>query len=126
MKRSYGGIWPIKLNFLKDFTLIPDLIHEIPMDIYALHYLGLKPWMCYQDYDCNCDFIEYQRHASDSAHESRWTVYKAMPKKLKSYCSLSRELESRLRYVRRVARNNSFPDGHWKNKVQDPRTHFLS
>ncbi|KAL2469204.1 putative UDP-glucuronate:xylan alpha-glucuronosyltransferase 4 [Forsythia ovata] len=118
--------WPIKINFLKDFTLIPDLIHEIPKDIYALHYLGLKPWMCYQDYDCNWDFIEYQRHASDSAHESWWKVYEVMPKKLKSYCSLSREMESRLRYARRVARNNSFPDGHWKIKVQDPRTHFLS
>ncbi|CAI9769002.1 unnamed protein product [Fraxinus pennsylvanica] len=118
--------WPIKLNFLKDFVLIPDLVHEIPKDIYALHYLGLKPWMCYQDYDCNWDFEEYRRHASDSAHWSWWKVYEAMPKELRSYCTLSREMESRLRYARRVARNSSFPDEHWKIKVQDPRSHFLS
>jgi hypothetical protein len=31
----------------------------------AVHYLGIKPWMCYHDYDCNWDVPAMRRFASD-------------------------------------------------------------
>ncbi|XP_022862042.1 putative UDP-glucuronate:xylan alpha-glucuronosyltransferase 4 [Olea europaea var. sylvestris] len=112
---------PGKLNHLKYFDDINDQMHEIPDDLYAMHYLGLKPWMCYQDYDCNWDSLEYQIFASDMAHERWWNVYKGMPKKLKQYCSLTSEMAARIQKHRAKAKNANFVDGHWKIKVKDPR-----
>ncbi|XP_020549785.1 putative UDP-glucuronate:xylan alpha-glucuronosyltransferase 5 [Sesamum indicum] len=93
--------WPTKLNFLKDFNLLPNYsMHElIPQDVYALHYLGFKPWMCRQDqdYDCNWDVPENKRFASDSAHRIWRQVYNSMPSILRVHCVLTPEMEARKR-----------------------------
>ncbi|KAJ4968176.1 hypothetical protein NE237_014877 [Protea cynaroides] len=61
--------WPARLNFLKIFNgEKEDTEHKVPENVYGIHYLGLKPWMCYRDYDCNWDRLDHQRFASDSAH----------------------------------------------------------
>ncbi|KAG5087115.1 hypothetical protein JHK82_054512 [Glycine max] len=96
-------------------------MHELPDDVYAVHYLGLKPWMCYRDYDCNWDMQDRHVFASDSAHRRWWQVYDAMPKELQAYCGLTEKMNERIVKWRRIARNASFSDGHWKIKVQDPR-----
>ncbi|CAH9141083.1 unnamed protein product [Cuscuta epithymum] len=96
--------------------------HRLPEDVYAIHYLGLKPWACYRDYDCNWDRLEYHKFASDSAHEKWWAVYEKMPKSLQKYCGLSGEMDARIRKWRRIAMmNGSFPDEHWRVDVKDPR-----
>ncbi|KAL2469201.1 putative UDP-glucuronate:xylan alpha-glucuronosyltransferase 4 [Forsythia ovata] len=116
---------PAKLNYLKYFNTINDQLHEIPHDLYALHFVGLKPWMCYQDYDCNWDSLENHIFASDMAHERWWNVYNGMSKKLKQYCSLTSEMDARIQTERANARNATFVDGHWKIKVKDPRRHSI-
>ncbi|KAF9606415.1 hypothetical protein IFM89_025104 [Coptis chinensis] len=75
--------WPKKTNFLKIFYS-NDTKHELPNSIYAIHYLGLKPWMCYRDYDCNWDLLDHQAYASDMAHRRWWQVYESMSQKIKS------------------------------------------
>ncbi|CAO2167089.1 unnamed protein product [Urochloa humidicola] len=40
-------------------------------EVHAVHYLGIKPWLCYRDYDCNWNVPELRRFASDEAH-ARW------------------------------------------------------
>lgn len=95
--------------------------HEMPDNVHAMHYLGLKPWMCYKDYDCNWDLLDHQRFASDSVHKKWWQVYEAMPKKLKPFCGLTKKMDERLRRNRSRAKNESFVDGHWKIKVRDSR-----
>ncbi|XP_073308261.1 putative UDP-glucuronate:xylan alpha-glucuronosyltransferase 5 [Primulina huaijiensis] len=115
---------PTKLNFLKDFIAILDGNRDIPADAYALHYLGLKPWMCYKDYDCNWDVLENQRFGSDSAHGIWWRIYDEMPAELRSHCELSPQMEANVRMYREMARNGSYPDGHWKIKITDSRSHF--
>ncbi|CAI9768999.1 unnamed protein product [Fraxinus pennsylvanica] len=112
---------PAKLNQFKYFDDINDQLHEIPHDMYAVHYFGIKPWTCYQDYDCNWDRLKNQIYASDMAHEKWWNVYKDMPKKLKKYCSLTSEMDARIQMNRAKAKNATFIDGHWKIKVKDPR-----
>ncbi|KAG8374025.1 hypothetical protein BUALT_Bualt11G0088000 [Buddleja alternifolia] len=112
-----------KLNFLKFYNPVHDHKRRVPNDVYAVHYLGLKPWMCYKDYDCNWDRLEYQQFASDSANERWWQVYEAMPKKLRQFCSLTPKMDARIQKYRQRAKNASLPDGHWKIKVRDPRCH---
>ncbi|KAI3445328.1 hypothetical protein Pfo_001993 [Paulownia fortunei] len=101
--------WPTKLNFLKDFKPLPDFMHElIPKDVYALHYLGLKPWMCHQDdYDCNWDVPENKRFASDSAHQMWWQIHNAMPNELRAHCALTPEMEDRINMHIAMATNAS-------------------
>ncbi|WVY93130.1 hypothetical protein V8G54_032218 [Vigna mungo] len=108
---------PTKVNLLKGFQK-EDESHEVP---YAIHYLGLKPWMCYRDYDCNWDMQDRHIFASDSAHRRWWQVYDAMPEELQSYCGLTEKMNERIVKWRRIARNSSLSDGHWKIKVKDPR-----
>ncbi|XP_027932914.1 putative UDP-glucuronate:xylan alpha-glucuronosyltransferase 4 [Vigna unguiculata] len=112
---------PRKVNLLKSFQDDEDAKREVPEDVYAVHYLGLKPWMCYRDYDCNWDMQDRRVFASDSAHKRWWQVYDAMPEKLQSYCGLTQKMNERIVKWRRIARNSSFSDGHWKIKVEDPR-----
>ncbi|KAL7235165.1 hypothetical protein ACSBR1_018622 [Camellia fascicularis] len=115
--------WPSKVNHLKISVGDNNKVHDqmIPENIYTIHYLGLKPWMCYVDYDCNWDMLDRHRYASDAAHQRWWQVYKAMPKRLHSYCALSEGMDARIRKWRKRAKGANFPDGHWKIKVKDPR-----
>ncbi|KAK9054825.1 hypothetical protein SSX86_025904 [Deinandra increscens subsp. villosa] len=94
---------------------------EIRDDLYTLHFLGLKPWVCYKDYDCNWDKPDCRHFASDSAHRKWWEVYEAMPGKLKGFCGLTKKLDARIQKWRGVARRGGFRDGHWKMKVKDRR-----
>ncbi|XP_061348414.1 putative UDP-glucuronate:xylan alpha-glucuronosyltransferase 4 [Gastrolobium bilobum] len=114
---------PSKLNYLKSFDTQGgnNEKHEVPEDVYTIHYLGLKPWMCYRDYDCNWDMKDHHVFASDSAHERWWQLYDAMPKELQSYCGLTEKMNKRIVKWRRIARNASLSDGHWKIEVKDPR-----
>ncbi|GAV63167.1 Glyco_transf_8 domain-containing protein [Cephalotus follicularis] len=111
--------WPSKMNLLKIFDNSDQ--HQIPDNPYAIHYLGLKPWMCYRDYDCNWDMKDRHQFASDSAHKKWWQVYDAMPKKLQKFCGLTEKMDSRIHKWRGVARRTNLPDGHWKIKITDPR-----
>lgn len=112
---------PQKTNHLKFFQSPKNPKHQIPNDTYALHYLGIKPWLCYRDYDCNWDKPETQVFASDSANEKWWRVYNNMPQKLRQYCSLSPAMVKRITKYRKIAKDAKFPDGHWRIKVKDPR-----
>ncbi|KAJ4719485.1 Hexosyltransferase [Melia azedarach] len=116
---------PSKINHLKVFFRQGDEKHEVGDDVYAIHYLGLKPWMCYRDYDCNWDMVDRHRFASDSAHQKWWEVYDAMPKKLQGYCGLTKHMDFRIRKWRRIAQNASLTNGHWKIKPRDPRQYHL-
>ncbi|KAF7805121.1 putative UDP-glucuronate:xylan alpha-glucuronosyltransferase 4 [Senna tora] len=111
---------PWRLNGLKNFKEGGNNI-EKEEGVYGIHYLGVKPWMCYRDYDCNWDKEEQHEFASDYAHERWWEVYEGMPKELQSYCGLTRKLEERLIEWRRRARNASLSDGHWKIEIKDAR-----
>ncbi|KAL3623457.1 hypothetical protein CASFOL_032273 [Castilleja foliolosa] len=112
---------PAKLNQLKFFGSAQDHVHQIPHDTYTVHYLGLKPWLCYKDYDCNWDKMETQLFASDSAHEKWWSIYDSMPKKLKRFCSLTPKIDGRIHKYRQIAKDARFHDGHWKIEVKDER-----
>ncbi|VFQ83460.1 unnamed protein product [Cuscuta campestris] len=116
---------PASANRLKIFAGGRNRRRRVPEDVHAVHYLGQKPWACYRDYDCNWDRPEYQKFASDSAHERWWRVYDGMPEGLKGFCALSAKDEARLQKWRGRAENASFPDGHWKLKITDPRSHSL-
>ncbi|XP_043723963.1 putative UDP-glucuronate:xylan alpha-glucuronosyltransferase 5 [Telopea speciosissima] len=115
--------WPKTLNYLKIFDQGNETEREIPKSVFAIHYLGLKPWMCYRDYDCNWDVLDHHVYGSDLAHKRWWQVYDAIPKRLRGFCGLSRFMDSSLRVQRAWAKNAKLPDGHWKIKVRDPRQH---
>ncbi|CAK8544670.1 unnamed protein product [Lathyrus sativus] len=112
---------PSKLNYMKLFKEIGDSKHEIQHDVYTIHYLGLKPWMCYRDYDCNWNLQDHHIYASDSANEVWWKVYDTMPKHLQSHCAITRKSHVRFVWNRKIAKNASLPDGHWKIEVKDVR-----
>lgn len=118
---------PSKINYLKVFKLDKhgNDEHQIPENLYTIHYLGLKPWLCYKDYDCNWDKVDHHIFASDSAHKKWWEVYDAMPKKLQKFCALTKHGNWRIKKWRGIARNASLVDGHWKIRVRDPRQYHL-
>ncbi|XP_044476226.1 putative UDP-glucuronate:xylan alpha-glucuronosyltransferase 4 [Mangifera indica] len=118
---------PSKINYLKVFKLDKhgNDEHQIPENLYTIHYLGLKPWLCYKDYDCNWDKVDHHIFASDSAHKKWWEVYDAMPKKLQKFCALTKHGNWRIKKWRGIARNASLVDGHWKIRVRDPRRYHL-
>ncbi|PSS10142.1 UDP-glucuronate:xylan alpha-glucuronosyltransferase [Actinidia chinensis var. chinensis] len=117
--------WPSKLNHLKIFTKEHNKGHRMPKDLYTIHYLGMKPWMCYMDYDCNWDMSNHRHFASDDAHRRWWQVYKAMPRRLQPHCGLTAGMDKRMRKWRGRAREANLSDGHWKIKVKDPRKHHF-
>ncbi|KAK9219075.1 hypothetical protein WN943_007714 [Citrus x changshan-huyou] len=98
---------PKRINHLKVFSKQDDKEHQVGDGLYAIHYLGLKPWMCYKDYDCNWDMVSRHIFASDSAHKKWWQVYDAMPKKLQQYCALTKHMDKRIKKWRRIAENAS-------------------
>lgn len=117
--------WPGKLNYLKffesNYSGNVEIDRQIGDDLYAVHYLGLKPWMCYNDYDCNWDIEIYRKFASDSAHKKWWQIYDSMSVKLRPFCDLTPKMEGRIEKWRGKAQTANFSDGHWKIKVKDRR-----
>lgn len=83
---------PHELNFMKVFVDKDDRVHLIDDRVHAVHYTGLKPWKCTEEeHDCNWDLPIFERYASNSGHKMWWQVYRAMPEKLKPFCSRNRQ-----------------------------------
>ncbi|CAH8251638.1 unnamed protein product [Arabidopsis lyrata] len=112
-----------RLNTMKYFgdESRHDKARNLPENLEGIHYLGLKPWRCYRDYDCNWDLKTRRVYASESVHERWWKVYDKMPKKLKGYCGLTLKMEKNVEKWRRMAKLSGFPENHWKIRVRDPR-----
>ncbi|KAL8229378.1 hypothetical protein R6Q57_014278 [Mikania cordata] len=121
---------PKSINFLKNFWIGDDdetkekktrLFGADPPELFVLHYLGLKPWLCFRDYDCNWNSDIFREFASDVAHERWWKVHDAMPTQLHQFCLLESRQKAQLEWDRREAEKARFRDGHWKIKIRDPR-----
>ncbi|EXB40992.1 hypothetical protein L484_020727 [Morus notabilis] len=121
---------PKHMNFLKNFWIGDDeevkqkktrLFGADPPILYVLHYLGLKPWLCFRDYDCNWNVDILQEFASDVAHERWWRVHDAMPGLLQQFCLLRSKQKAQLEWDRRQAEKGNYTDGHWRIKVKDRR-----
>ncbi|URE08726.1 Glycosyl transferase family 8 [Musa troglodytarum] len=126
---------PKSLNFLKHFWAGDAerrrekknrLLGADPPVLYVVHYLGLKPWLCFRDYDCNWDLSTYWGFASDAAHETWWKVHDTLTEKLKAFCLLPTKTKAYLEYNRRQAQKASYPDGHWRKNITDPRLHVCA
>lgn len=120
----------VRVNYLKDYVEGGEKERdEVGEGVYGIHYLGVKPWMCYRDYDCNWDIEDRREFASDAAHARWWEVYDGMPKHLQSYCGLTERMEERIMKRRVRARNGSLSRVHWNGEIQDPRSklrkHYL-
>ncbi|XP_061343166.1 UDP-glucuronate:xylan alpha-glucuronosyltransferase 2 isoform X2 [Gastrolobium bilobum] len=120
---------PRRVNFLKNFwanttleaSVKNGLLGAEPPKVYAIHYLGWKPWHCYRDYDCNWDVEEQRVYASDVAHRRWWKLHDAMDESLQSLCRLTKQRRTELNWERRKAGKKGLPDGHWKINITDPR-----
>ncbi|KAL1546970.1 UDP-glucuronate:xylan alpha-glucuronosyltransferase 2 isoform X2 [Salvia divinorum] len=120
---------PRRVNFLKNFWsnssveagVKNQLFGSDPPKLYSIHYLGLKPWLCYRDYDCNWDIADQHVYASDHAHRRWWEVHDAMPEPLQRFCRLSDQRKIELEWNRKVAGELGFEDYHWRLNVTDPR-----
>ncbi|KAL1540429.1 UDP-glucuronate:xylan alpha-glucuronosyltransferase 2-like isoform X1 [Salvia divinorum] len=120
---------PRRINFLKNFpsnssveaAVKNQLFGSDPPKLYSIHYLGLKPWLCYKDYDCNWDVADQHVYASDHAHRRWWKVHDAMSGDLQRFCRLSGRRKIELEWNRKVAGELGFEDQHWRINVTDPR-----
>nr|GEW16031.1 putative UDP-glucuronate:xylan alpha-glucuronosyltransferase 3 [Tanacetum cinerariifolium] len=121
---------PKHMNFLKHFwegdeeekkVMKTRLFGADPPVLYVLHYLGLKPWLCFRDYDCNWNVAKIQEFASDVAHARWWKVHDAMPENLHKYCLLRSKQKAALEWDRRQAEKANYSDGHWKINITDSR-----
>ncbi|KAM3756472.1 hypothetical protein ACB098_02G114100 [Castanea mollissima] len=121
---------PKHMNFLKNFWIGDDeevkqmktrLFGAKPPVLYVLHYLGMKPWLCFYDYDCNWNVDLFQEFASDVAHEKWWEVHDAMPMLLQQFYLLQSKQKAQLEWGRRQAEMANYTDGHWRIKVKDQR-----
>ncbi|EPS57865.1 hypothetical protein M569_16951, partial [Genlisea aurea] len=120
---------PRRANFLKNFwsnssveaAFKNQMFRSEPPGLYAIHYLGVKPWDCYRDYDCNWDAAERRVYASDAAHARWWMVHDAMDEELQRACGLTAQRVNQLEWDRKVAGELAFQDRHWSINVTDPR-----
>lgn len=120
---------PRRVNFLKNFwsnTTVEtstknQLFGADPPKLYSIHYLGLKPWLCYRDYDCNWDIGDQRVYASDVAHKTWWKFYDTINESLKNHCNLTKRRKIELKWDRMQAKKIGFADEHWKINVTDPR-----
>ncbi|XP_065873038.1 UDP-glucuronate:xylan alpha-glucuronosyltransferase 1 isoform X2 [Euphorbia lathyris] len=121
---------PKHMNFLKHFWVGDEeevkqkkirLFGSDPPILYVLHYLGIKPWLCFRDYDCNWNSNIFQEFASDTAHEKWWKVHDTMPEELQQFCLLQSKQKAQLEWDRREAEKANYTDGHWKIRVEDKR-----
>lgn len=120
---------PRRVNFLKNFwsnntvetSLKNQLFGSDPAKVFAIHYLGLKPWLCYRDYDCNWDIGDQRVYASDVAHSRWWKVHDSMDDGLQKHCALSKKRKIELEWDRKLAGKMGLQDEHWKINVTDPR-----
>ncbi|KAL2906767.1 UDP-glucuronate:xylan alpha-glucuronosyltransferase 1 [Bienertia sinuspersici] len=121
---------PRHMNFLKHFWIGDEevkkqmktkLFGAEPPVLYVLHYLGIKPWLCHKDYDCNWNTDFLQEFASDVAHATWWKVHDAMPEKLQEFCLLKSKQKAQIEVDRRQAEKGNYSDGHWKIVVKDKR-----
>lgn len=121
---------PKHMNFLKHFWFGDEeeikqkkirLFAADPPILYVLHYLGMKPWLCFRDYDCNWNVDILQEFASDVAHARWWKVHDAMPENLQQFCLLRSKQKAGLEWDRRQAEKANYSDGHWKRKIEDKR-----
>ncbi|CAI0555323.1 unnamed protein product [Linum tenue] len=121
---------PRRLNFLKHFWIGDDeevkrkkndLFGSDPPELYVLHYLGMKPWLCFRDYDCNWNSEIFREFASDVAHSRWWKVHDAMSVELQGFCLLESRQKAQLEWDRREAEKEGFVDGHWKIPIRDSR-----
>ncbi|KAL8166165.1 hypothetical protein V2J09_007664 [Rumex salicifolius] len=121
---------PKRMNFLKHYwegdepeikKMKTHLFGADPPELYVLHYLGLKPWLCFRDYDCNWNVEMLHEFASDVAHRTWWKVHDAMPENLHKYCYLRSKQKAALEWDRRQAEKGNYTNGHWKRKIRDPR-----
>ncbi|KAM7511184.1 hypothetical protein LguiB_010059 [Lonicera macranthoides] len=126
---------PKHMNFLKHFwegdeektkEMKVNLFGANPPILYVLHYLGIKPWLCFRDYDCNWNVDRYHEYASDVAHKRWWSVHDKMPKKLHKYCELTTHRKAALEWDRRQAEAGKYHDGHWKIEIRDKRLMICS
>uniref|UniRef100_A0A0E0K9S0 Hexosyltransferase n=1 Tax=Oryza punctata TaxID=4537 RepID=A0A0E0K9S0_ORYPU len=141
--RSYNGgdqgflnevfVWwhrlPRRVNYLKNFwanttaerSLKERLFRAEPAEVWSIHYLGLKPWTCYRDYDCNWNIGDQRVYASDAAHARWWQVYDDMGEVMRSPCRLSERRKIEIAWDRHLAEEAGFSDHHWKINITDPR-----
>jgi xylan alpha-glucuronosyltransferase len=87
----------------------------------AVHFVGLKPWFCFRDYDCNWNVPALRQFASDEAHARWWVAHDAMPPRLQRFCLLDERQKALLRWDIARAREGNFSDGHWAVRITDPR-----
>ncbi|KAL4332378.1 hypothetical protein GQ457_07G025570 [Hibiscus cannabinus] len=124
---------PRRVNFLKNFWanstvetgLKSQLFSAEPPKVYSIHYLGLKPWHCYRDYDCNWDIGDQRVYASNVAQLRWWKFHDAMDEKLQQQCRLTKQRKNDLDWDRKMAAKQGFQDEHWKINVTDPRQNDL-
>jgi xylan alpha-glucuronosyltransferase len=120
---------PRRVNYLKNFwanttgerMMKEHLFTVEPPKLYSIHYLGLKPWLCYRDYDCNWDIGDQRVYASDVANQRWWQLHDEMDPSLQFHCRLSERRKIELLWDRKMAGKTGFPDEHWRMNVTDPR-----
>jgi len=123
---------PKHLNFLK-ITMSensPNLVEAKnrlfaanPPVLYAIHYLGTKPWLCFRDYDCNWN-SRHQEYASDAAHAMWFRFYDSMSEHLQRSCWLKTLTKAVREAERRCAKAGKYMDGHWRIPIKDPRLEY--
>ncbi|CAN6480185.1 unnamed protein product [Victoria cruziana] len=120
---------PRRVNWLKikqtnhsmEMKIKNQLFGSDPPQLYGIHFLGIKPWMCYRDYDCNWDIHRQIRFASDAAHRRWWKAHDAMASQLQRPCLLTPRRKIELAWDRRQARIAELANEHWRINITDPR-----
>ncbi|TKY45688.1 UDP-glucuronate:xylan alpha-glucuronosyltransferase 3 [Spatholobus suberectus] len=115
-----GNVWLYKpnLNVLREKLHLPVGSCELAL---PLRGKGMKPWLCFRDYDCNWNSDIFHEFATDVAHERWWKVHDAMPELLQQFCMLKSKQKAQLEWDRRQAEIANYTDRHWRIKVKDKR-----
>ncbi|TKY60417.1 UDP-glucuronate:xylan alpha-glucuronosyltransferase 1 [Spatholobus suberectus] len=114
---SFKGNYPVYVLFVTNFFPVPNLFTCKEL----VGHEGMKPWLCFRDYDCNWNSDIFHEFASDVAHERWWKVHDAMPELLQQFCILKSKQKAQLEWDRRQAEIANYTDRHWRIEVKDKR-----
>ncbi|XP_024529174.1 UDP-glucuronate:xylan alpha-glucuronosyltransferase 1 [Selaginella moellendorffii] len=87
---------PRSMNFLKHFDddaeeneYKMELFAAEPPVLYAVHFLGRKPWLCGRGPDCNAKISSQRMFSNDFVHSKWWSWHDEMPVELQRLCRIN-------------------------------------
>ena len=106
------------------YTMNPpldDAIKRQSPELNAVHYLGIKPWLCYREFDCNWLCPWHKSFIDDDAHHLWWAAHDRLTAEQQGMCLLTGKTKARIELAMRKTEMEGGDPAIWNRTISDPR-----